>query len=290
MADIEVPEAWATLDLEGRTGVLMIVGSTDTGKTTFARYLYERLGEVVNQAAFLDGDPGQSQLGPPCTMTLTLGKPGPDSLLPAGGTWRKFTESITPSGHMLPTLSAASRLAAKGREAGSAVIVYDTSGLVDPQQGGLALKYAKFEVLRPSMIFAIQRENELAPLLQPIQRSDRSEVVVLRPAGAVKSRDTDQRQRHRTHQFKEYFCNAVPIWVKWSEYGIYPASRFALQRLVAMEDKEGFTVALGIILEVNRSSRMISLFVPPVDLSLVKVLHLGDVLVDPGTFQDRRMD
>jgi len=49
-------------------------------------------------------------------------------------------------------------------------------------------------------------------------------------------------------------------------------------------------VAAVSILENNRSSRMISLFVPPVDLSLVKVLHLGDVLVDPGTFQDRRMD
>jgi polynucleotide 5'-kinase involved in rRNA processing len=41
----------------------MVVGAPDTGKSTFAHYLYEQLSEAGKAAAFLDGDAGQACAG-----------------------------------------------------------------------------------------------------------------------------------------------------------------------------------------------------------------------------------
>jgi hypothetical protein len=73
---LDIPPAWDKIVLREAHGLLMVIGATDTGKSTFAQYLYRRLGaEPGRRVAYLDGDPGQSRLGPPTTMTLALGKP-----------------------------------------------------------------------------------------------------------------------------------------------------------------------------------------------------------------------
>jgi polynucleotide 5'-hydroxyl-kinase GRC3/NOL9 len=73
---LDIPPAWDKIDLREARGTLMVIGATDTGKSTFAQYLYRRLcADPGRRVAYLDGDPGQSRLGPPTTMTLALGKP-----------------------------------------------------------------------------------------------------------------------------------------------------------------------------------------------------------------------
>lgn len=73
---LDIPPTWEKINLREARGTLMVIGATDTGKSTFARYLYRQLGaDPGRRVAFLDGDPGQSSLGPPATMTLALGKP-----------------------------------------------------------------------------------------------------------------------------------------------------------------------------------------------------------------------
>jgi polynucleotide 5'-hydroxyl-kinase GRC3/NOL9 len=118
----------------------MVIGAPDTGKTTFARYLFTELCRVKGQSAFLDGDPGQSTLGPPATITLGLSEPGTTGFPPNGKIWRWFIGSTTPAGHMLPLLVGAARLVKAAHSAGIQTIVYDSSGLIDPAAGGAALK------------------------------------------------------------------------------------------------------------------------------------------------------
>ncbi len=287
-ARIEIPEAWEKLSLEGVNGVHMVVGAPDVGKTTFARYLFQRISARGGLVAYLDGDPGQSVLGPPATLTLMMNKPGSRAFPPEGSMRRKFIGSVTPSGHLLPTVVGAGRLARKAEEANAAVVVYDTCGLVDPKGGGMALKHAKIDLLEPSRVYAIQREKELNPLIQLLRRSQRCEVVQLTPAEASITRSQGKRQLHRSQQFAAYFQGALPQKLKWNNFGIYPAPRFAMHRLIALEDREGFTLALGIVLEIDRVERSITLLVPAVDLNEVKTIHLGDLMVDPNTFYDSR--
>lgn len=290
---LDIPLAWENLHLDALQGVLMVIGAPDVGKSTLARFLFERI-EQANQSganrslAYVDGDPGQSSLGPPTTISLCMATQDvcadSDSHLPDNKLRRFFIGSTSPRGHMLPMVVGAARLV---QAAGVDILVYDTCGLVDPAQGGLALKTAKIELLRPSAIFAIQREQELEPLLVPLRLSGRSQVVTLRPSAAVRRKANTHRRAHRRRKYAEHFKGSRIIRVDWTRLAVFPAPRFSLQRLVAFEDAAGFTLALGIVREIDRQARKVDIQTSLSSLEGVKSLRLGDVRVDPLDFQDQ---
>lgn len=282
----EIPPEWEELDLKGLSGTLMVVGPPDVGKSTFARYLFKRLNKLFRRVAYLDGDPGQSSLGPPGTMTLALAENGDDTFPPRGRIWRGFVGSVSPAGHMLPVLTCAARLVGAAQKAGVQVVIYDTSGLVDPASGGIYLKLAKIDLLRPSVLFAIKRYQELNSLVLPLRRSRRIKVVELSPPPAVRRRDSSIRRAHRAAQFAKYFKNGSQLRVSWPQYAVFPAPRFDLHRLVAMEDADGFTIGLGIVTQIDRIYRQVMLHTVVASMNGVDAIRLGDVAVDPETFED----
>jgi polynucleotide 5'-hydroxyl-kinase GRC3/NOL9 len=285
----EILPAWEELDLKRLNGILMVVGASDVGKSTFARYLFRRLCKSSAGVAYLDGDPGQSTLGPPTTMTLALARDGEETFPPCGPLWRGFVGSVSPAGHMLPVLTVAARLTRAARKAGAQVIIYDTTGLVDPSRGGIALKLAKIDLLRPSLLVAIQRERELEPLLAPLRRSRRVQVVELPPSPAARYRERDERQANRAERFAGYFNKASNLSINWPQFAVFPAPRFHLHRLVSLEDESGHALALGIVTEIDRMSRRVRLQTPITSLSGVDAIRLGDLVVDPETFRDQRL-
>jgi polynucleotide 5'-kinase involved in rRNA processing len=188
---------------------------------------------------------------------------------------------------MLPVLTCAARLIGAARNAGVQAIIYDTSGLVEPARGGIHLKLAKIDLLRPTALFSIQREQELKSLLMPLHRSRRLKVVELPPAPGVQQRDQSMRKAHRAAQFARYFTNGSPLRVNWTQFAVLPTPRFNLHRLAALEDIDGFTIGLGIVVQSDRLSRRVMLHTPVTSLSGVDVIRLGDLAVDPLTFEDR---
>ena len=155
----EIPSSWEELDLSALSGTMMIIGPSDVGKSTFSRYVFTRLCKIYPRVGYLDGDPGQSTLGPPGTMTLAMAKNGDDTFPPRGRRWRKFVGSVSPVGNMLAVLTCAARLLEAAHEAGAQAVIYDTTGLVEPARGGIHLKLAKIDLLRPAVLFAIQRQQ-----------------------------------------------------------------------------------------------------------------------------------
>jgi polynucleotide 5'-kinase involved in rRNA processing len=190
---------------------------------------------------------------------------------------------------MLPTLVGAKHLVELAQQEEIHTIVYDTSGFVDPSQGGLALKSAKIDLLRPSVIFAFQREQELEPLLRPLRGSGRARVVDLKPSGAVIPRNPEVRRRHRAQQFANHFAGAKCMNLDWTKIAVFPVPVFRLNQLVALEDQDGFALALGIVQAIDRSSKCMSLFTKFNSITAVNALHLGDILLDAATFQDERI-
>jgi polynucleotide 5'-hydroxyl-kinase GRC3/NOL9 len=290
---MDIAPAWENLRLNALHGVLMVIGAPDVGKSTFARFLFERL-QQTNQSranrslAYVDGDPGQSSLGPPTTISACLNPleicqhsvtPSRDNNL-----YRYFIGSTSPRGHMLPMVVGAARLA---QAAATDILIYDTCGLVDPAQGGLALKMAKIDLLQPSAIFAIQCEQELEPLLVPLRLSGRVLVVTLRPSAAVHRKENAHRRAHRRRKYADHFKESRIIEVDWTKLAVFPMPRFSLQRLVAFEDAAGFTLALGIVREIDRQARKVSVQTPLASLQAVKSLRLGDIRVDPQDFHDQ---
>lgn len=288
--DLDIPPAWEQMDLAGLRGTVMVIGAPDTGKSTFARYLYQRLRRQSRRVAFLDGDPGQSALGPPATITLALGKGDNDAFPPTGQRWRRFVQAVSPRGHMLPLIVSAARLAQTAYDAGAEAMVYDTTGLIDPAQGGLNLKLAKIELLRPTAVVGIQRNQELAAILAPLRRNRRIRLIELRPSAAVQPRDVAARQAHRASQFARYFASTRAMTLDWSRLSVWPTPNFAFHQLVALEDAEGFALDLGIVQAADMKSRQVTLLTALPSLTGVEALRLGDLTLDPKTFRDQPLN
>lgn len=264
----------------------MVIGAPDTGKSTFARYLFERLSGEGLKVAFLDGDPGQSTLGPPSTLTLVLAHAGESRFPPEGKLWRRFIGSVSPRGHMLPLLVSAARLVQIGLERGADVVVYDTCGLIDPTQGGVALKLAKIELLQPQALFALQVSDELETLLMPMRRSKRTLVVDMISSPDVRQRAQSERQAYRAKLFASYFKTAGMVEISWRNLSVFPAPRFALSHVVSLNDESGFTLGLGIVQDVNRQNQTITLLTPLSSLGEVQSITLGDISLDRETYRD----
>jgi polynucleotide 5'-kinase involved in rRNA processing len=188
---------------------------------------------------------------------------------------------------MLQVLVGAARLVQAAYEAGAQVVIYDTTGLIDPGQGGAHLKQSKIDLLRPSVVFAIQNKEELESLLRPLRSSSRTQVVEMRPSPAAQWRDPPARRAYRAERFARYFADARPTTVDWGQIAVFPAPAFSLNRLVALEDREGFALGLGIVVQFERKSRQVTFLTPLEPLNNIDAIHVGDVEVDPQTFEDR---
>ena len=244
---IHIPDEWKKIDIHLLHGLLIVVGGSDVGKSTFARFLYQRICAEFGPVGFLDGDPGQNTLGPPCTMTLALSITGDRDFPPRGRFYRMFIGSVSPARHMLPMLVGAARLVEAGRNAGLPSIIYDTTGLIGAAQGGLYLKLGLMDLMRPDVVFAIQREKELEMLLRPLRHSRRMRIIDIPSSPSVRRRDLAERRAYRTERYASTFADARPMDVYWPRYAVIPNTHFEPHRLVALENVDGFTEGLGIV-------------------------------------------
>jgi polynucleotide 5'-hydroxyl-kinase GRC3/NOL9 len=284
---LDILPAWDEILSEPLRGTIILLGAPDTGKSTLTRYLYTRLAAEGQRVACLDGDPGQASLGPPATMTLVIGTG--TEYPPPSRRWRRFVGSVSPRGHMLPMLVGAATLVEVAQDAGADAIIYDTSGLVDPAQGGSALKLAKIDLLRPGTVIAIQREDELEPLLGPLRRFRWLRLHEMHPSPAVEPRDPAIRRAHRADRFAAHFAGARPVVLRWDRLVVWPAPDFTYRQLVALEDGDGFVLGLGIVQGAEARAREVTLLTPLASPDGVAALRLGDLTVDVRTYQDQRI-
>ena len=111
---------------------VMLVGGLDTGKSTLSRSLLEAACAAGRSCAYVDADLGQKTVGPPATMSLRFVRSSED--LAPGRFEREdalaFVGSLSPQGHMVPVITAASSLHRRATEGGADFVVFDTSGMV----------------------------------------------------------------------------------------------------------------------------------------------------------------
>lgn len=140
-------------------GIVLLLGATDTGKSTLARQLWAKTrGEVV------DGDLGQAWIGPP--TLLSRGAPGKGDR-PAKLSDAMFIGSTHPAHHALEVVHGTSLLAHRARRP----CVVDADGFVS---GSLAraMKSALLATLRPDVLVLLERDRELGWYAQEAKMRD----------------------------------------------------------------------------------------------------------------------
>ncbi|MFQ5855836.1 MAG: Clp1/GlmU family protein, partial [Anaerolineae bacterium] len=262
MTSIQVPPEWKQLNLAQMAGTIVVIGQTDSGKSTFVRWLVSQLCRYHEHVGWLDADVGQSTLGVPTTMNLAVVSEPPTRLPPPDATF--FVGATSPRGHMLPAVVGTHKLQERARQMGASAIVVDTTGMVAQEVGGGALKHWKIALLEPATIIAIQRHGELVHILIPLVRAPGLMVHIFPVAKAVNRKSIDERVKHRREQFRRYFADAAPLTINYSQLPAYDLEQAGRQRLLAVQDRQGFTIALGVI--TGMSTREMTIVTPTRDV------------------------
>lgn len=234
-------------------GAAMIMGTTDSGKSTLARYLITQLLAEGITVSLVDTDVGQTSLGLPGTISLKafsserdLANFAPDRMF--------FVGAVNPATRIPLIIRMAGRAVTECRRKSDLVLI-DTSGLVSGRIGE-ALKTAKTRAIRPERIIAVQKADEIEHILKLTGDVDISRLAA---SGMVKSRGMAARVRYRERKYEDYFRENQPM-----EYLVHMQEAEFFYNDKTMSPKNGFprgnivglnrdeeTLALGILTETS---------------------------------------
>ena len=299
--EIIAPEEWYTVlkDLEEEKGMAILLGATDTGKSTLAKFLIFNLCQRGLKVALVDADIGQSFLGPPATIGFSVFKSDPDWELLLSPPEIFFVGSTTPEGHFPIHLKGVKRMVDKAPSYGAEVIIVDTTGFI-LGDAGKELKRRKIDLLSSRFIIALQKSDEIEHVLDLYKENPLYKIIRLPLSDQVRPKSMEERRIHRTNKFQDYFKHAVIQEVAIENVqiegevldpngDILPLD-WALKingLLIGLKDSNDETLALGVIRNYIKERKVLRVFTPLREIQGVKTIQLSSLKVIP-LYEDER--
>ena len=262
-ADIEevegstIPESWnqpleAILQVEKKPPVVMLLGKIDSGKSSYCTYLVNKLVERKCKVAILDGDLGQSDIGPSGTVGYAIvSKPMAD--LYNLRLKNAFFVGVTSPMAIDKTIEGLVAMEAEVLQKPVDFVVINTDGWVT---GDIAVSYKTQLVkdLKPDVVIGLQVEDELRPIIANL---DDTSVIMVEPSSSLSQRSAEKRKILREMTYARYMKNA--------KLRNYPISQLTIEPRKALpkyqEPEKGLLVGLygsgskflgiGILREIN---------------------------------------
>lgn len=253
-----IPEPeWESLieELIAHKGTAILIGATDSGKSTLARYLIGKLVSKNSVTSFVDSDIGQSSLGLPGTISMKTFKTDRD-IEDFDAEKILFIGFLNPAKNISLMIDGTKKMVDSARKDAELILV-DTTGLIHGEYGK-ALKIGKIRAITPQHIIAVQRYNELEHILTMIEGIKIHRIEASRMA---KERSGEARIRYRKERFDEYFDNTkVAEFLLDGVSFFYNTKQFTSKEtafkkgtLIGLNHNED-TMALGILLELENTS------------------------------------
>jgi polynucleotide 5'-kinase involved in rRNA processing len=274
-------------DLTRRSGVVMLVGAPDTGKSSFARRLLAAALDAGKTAAYVDADVDQTTTGPPSCAGLHWVRSREDLDTIRTADALQFVGSTTPEGLVLQQVVATAALVDRARSEVDVVVV-DTTGVVSGVTGQ-TLKYHKMELCRPDVVVGLERGAELEPIVGMLRRFFSADVEAAPVDPDVKPASPEDRRARRTAGFDAAFAPPLQRWrVRPTVFAPTLPPGLDLGRLdgmlVGLQDGTGWCLGLGVLEHDDGVLRVITN-----QGEGMRGLRLGSLHLDLETFETRRM-
>lgn len=304
---LPLPHSWtqACEALTGDPGIAVVIGASDSGKTTWVGAAVRQLVQAGKlPVAIVDADIGQSTIGPPTTVALAFLQENLTSdfridRLPCQGLF--FVGSVSPPGYLLQILVGTKRLVDTAIRSGAGTVLVDTTGLID-QGPGFQLKLRKIELIGPRHLVALQQGKELEPLLAVVAGRPGLRIHRLEVSPSARARTPTERARYRADRFAAYFSGAHSLALDAKQLVILapPGGRSRLKMgrvspllqpsvlrredliglLVGLHDSANQTLGLGVFEEMSRDGHHLHIRTPLVGTAGIRILQLGSTYLN----------
>jgi polynucleotide 5'-kinase involved in rRNA processing len=279
MAD---PQHEALARQAGSPGVTMLIGGLDTGKTTVAMDAVRHALASGHKPVLVDADIGISTVGPPACVGLKHFEDESDLAEVSQPDALHFVGAISSSRLVLQQVVATAVMVEQARNL-SDVIIVDTTA-VSSGVSGETLKYHKAELCRPDRVIALQRGEEMEPVVGMLRRFLDLDVVTAPTDSGLVPLGPDDRAKKRA----EAFANALrPPLERWKVRPTVFAPTLPVglnlgrldRVLVGVQDAAGGCLGLGILQVEDETLRVMT----NVGEGMTG-LRLGSIRMDPETY------
>lgn len=289
--NIQGPREWYDLieTLDKEEGIAILLGATDTGKSTLAKFLIFNLCNRGLKVALVDADIGQSFLGPPTTIGYSVFKSDPTWELVLSPPELFFVGSTTPEDYFPIHLKGVKRMVDKASSFGAEVTLVDTTGFILGETGK-ELKRRKIGLIAPKFLVVLQKSDEIEPLLGPYQENSPYKIIRLPLSDQVKPRTMEERRAYRTEKFQDYFKDSaiqeltignvqIEGEVLDPNGDILPLD-WALKingLLIGLKDSNDETLSLGLIKNYFEEKKVLKFSTPLREIERVKTIQLSSL-------------
>jgi polynucleotide 5'-hydroxyl-kinase GRC3/NOL9 len=253
-----IPPSWVEsvevlMGFQKKPSVAMVVGKVDSGKTSYCTYLINKLTSAEQKVAILDGDLGQSDIGPPCTVAYTFITKPLTELYSLKVENAFFVGATSPSEAINKTIEGMASMKAEILEKPVDFVVVNTDGWVE---GEKAVKYKLqlAEILEPDIVLCIQQKDELKPLFTALEKLRK---IVINSSWAVKQRSIEKRKNLREMTYAEYLTDAKVKAFPLNQLTIEEKAAFPVRQgeegglLLGLYDSQRKFLGIGVLREVD---------------------------------------
>lgn len=273
--------------MAGESGVVMLIGPRSTGKTTLGRLLIGDALEAGMRCAMVDADIARSSIGPPACVGMRL-IDSPGALAGNGSADAlRFVGSTSPNGVVLSHVVAATALIDEARPDAD-FIVLDTTSVVAGVVGQ-TLKYHLAELAKPTIVIALQRGNEMDPIIGMLRRFLSARVAVLQPESDALPAGPVEVAQELAAAFRAELEAPLPRWrVQSTVFAPTLPDGFELGPLdgmiVGIQDARGACLGLGVLDHDGDTLRVATRHG-----DAMSGLRLGSLKIDLETFATTRI-
>jgi polynucleotide 5'-hydroxyl-kinase GRC3/NOL9 len=241
------------LGLTKRPAVIMVLGGVDSGKSSFCTYMVNKLTENKCSVAILDGDLGQSDIGPSASVGYAVAsKPLTElyNLRLQNGSFIGVTSPVTAVKQTVEGLHSLME-EARGRQVD--FVLVNTDGLVS---GDVAINYklTLIKDLKPDVVVGLQVQNELDTLMSYLGGGG---VMTIESSPALSVRSEEKRRLLREMTYSKYLRNSKLQCYPLSQITVEPRNAVPKKQepekglLVGLYGRGNKFLGIGVLREIN---------------------------------------
>jgi polynucleotide 5'-hydroxyl-kinase GRC3/NOL9 len=218
-----LPDSWSKaveqlLSEDEKPVKIVVIGKVDVGKTSFCTYLVNKALQNQQKVAVIDGDLGQSDIGPPSTIGYAPLNSLIRDLFEVEMKHAFFVGTTSTSGATDRVINGLNMLENKAQESTVDLLIINTDGWVEGEDA-VDYKVQLVESVSAEVVVGIEEKDELAPIFNSLKTLKGVQVFSASSPSAVKKRSPEKRKVLREMGYKKHLRKAktrsLPMsWVK----------------------------------------------------------------------------